>query len=283
MRRAFLLSLLVATLIAGCRPGEEKIQWAVRPKAYRSIVSLSPSATEVVASTSYTIPLVGRTAACDFPPQVSNAPIVAQVKPDYEKIKEANPGLVVYDASVYNEADIAQIEALGIDTFAFKAKTVDEYIAELRKLGTLLGSEMEVSTYIDKLEQGKKTPLDPKPKVALILPGKTGEHLIAGTSSFHADVVRQVGAEPVGPEADKYVSISMEALIKLNPDMIVMSGEKKDLDRFVADPRLRAMPAVAKGKVRSFLPSDLLTRMGYRVDQEMDKVYRSIMDMAGGN
>lgn len=278
-----MLSLLIAAIATGCRPGEEKIQWAVRPKTYRSVVSLSPSASEILGSTAFNIQFRGRTAACNFPPQVMTAPIVAQVKPDYEKVKEADPELVVYDASIYNEADIAQIEALGIDTFAFKAKTVDEFIAELRKLGTLLGNEMEVSTYIDKIEQAKKQPMEPRHRVALILPGKSGEHLIAGTGSFHADVVRQVGAEPVGPTADKYVSISMEALIKLNPDMIVMSGEEADLNRFVADPRLRALPAVAKGKVRSFLPADLLTRMGYRVEQEMDKVYRSIVDMAGAN
>lgn len=274
-----MLSLLVATLAAGCRPGEEKIQWAVRPKAYRSVVSLSPSATEVIASTAYSTQLVGRTAACDFPPQVSNAPVVAQVKPDYEKIKEANPGLVIYDASIYNDADIAQIEALGIDTFAFKAKTVDEYIAELRKMGALLGTEMEISTYTDKIQQEKKQPLDPKPRVAVILPGKTGDHLIAGTGSFHADVVRHSGGEPVGPDSDKYVPIGAEALMKLNPDMVITGG---DPNIFVRDPRLKSLPAIVKVKVRG-VEQELLTRMGYRVDKELGKMYRAISDMAGNN
>lgn len=279
MRRAFLLPLFAALLAAGCRPGEEKIQWAVRQKNYSSVASLSPSTTEIAASTSFSLKLVGRTAACDFPPSVSTAPVVAQVKPDYEKLKATGAGLVIYDASLYSAADIAQIEALGMDTFAFKANTVKDFEKELLKYGSLVGSEMEISTYVDKIAAEKKEPISPLPKVAIILPGKGGEHMIAGKNSFHADVVRQSGGEAVGPDSDKYVTIGAEALIKLNPDMIITAGKP---DTLIADPRLKSLPAIAKLKVRGVI-NEYMTRKGYRVDKELNMVHRAIMDMVGSN
>lgn len=283
MRRAFLLPLLAAVVAVGCRPGEEKIQWPVRSKSYSSVASLSPGTTEITASLNFSMRLVGRTAACDFPLGVtqgpSAAPIVAQVKPDYEKLKAQNPGLVIYDASLYNATDVAQIEALGFDTFAFKANNVEDYKKEILAYGGVVGSEMEASTYVDKITQAKKEPISPEARVAIILPGKGGEHMIAGKGSFHADVIRYAGGDAVGPDAEKYVPISAEALIKLNPDMIITSGSP---DALIADPRLKSLPAIAKLKVRG-VGSELMTRKGFRVDVELDRVHRAMMDMAGNN
>ncbi|MBC8063470.1 MAG: ABC transporter substrate-binding protein [Chlorobia bacterium] len=281
MHRAFVLSLFVAAVTIGCKPGAERIAFPVRPKHYQTVASLSPGSTEVLASMAYAVKLVGRTAACNYPPSAATAEVVAQVKPDYEKIKSLNPGLVVYDASIYNDQDIAQIKALGIDTFEFKADTVDQYSDEIRKLGALAGVEMEASTYADKMLQERKAAaaetLSTVPKVALILPGKSGEHYIAGIKSFHADVIRASGGEPVGPDVNRYVPINAEALIKLNPDMIVTAGEPNAL---TSDPRLKSLPAIAKLRVRG-IPQDLATRKGFRVEKEINMMHRSIMDMAG--
>jgi len=58
------LSLLAVTLVVGCKPAPEGVRFPIRPKMYRTVASLSPGTTEVVASLSYNIVLVGRTASC---------------------------------------------------------------------------------------------------------------------------------------------------------------------------------------------------------------------------
>jgi iron complex transport system substrate-binding protein len=283
MRRAFVLSLLTAIFVAGCKDSTERVAFPVREKRYVTVASLSPGSTEVVASLAYSLKLVGRTAACNFPAHAVTAPIVAQVKPDYEKLKAQNPSLVVFDGDLYNDQDKAQIKALGIDTFEFKAKTVDEYAREILKFGALTGIEMEASAFADKLTTERKAamsdPISPAPKVALILPGKNGQHLIAGTKGFQADVLRAAGGEPVGPDQDKYVPIDAEALLQLNPDMIITGGKPELL---MADPRLKSLPAVAKLKMRG-ISQDMVTRMGYRVDKEINMIHRALRDMAGSN
>ncbi len=279
MRRAFLLPFLALLFTAGCRPGEERVSWPAREKTYRTVASLSPSTTELVGSLAYGLQLVGRTASCDFPAAVSAAPVVAQVKPDYEKLKAANPSLVIYDKGLYSDSDIAQIKALGIDTFEFKGNTIADFTKEVMAFGSLIGAEMEASTYIDKIDAEKREPISPEARVAIIMPGKSGEHLIAGVNSFHADVVKNAGGVPVGPDSDKYVSISAEALIKLNPDMIITAGKP---DALMADPRLKSLSAIAKVKVRG-INSEYMTRRGYRVEKELNLMNRAIMDMAGNN
>ncbi len=282
MRRVCLLSLLLALVVGGCQPGQEEINFTPRPKTYSTVASLSPGSSEIVGSLAYAAKLVGRTAACNFPPNVKNAPVVAQVKPDYEKLKAASPGLVIYETSLYSEQDIAQIKALGADTFQFKAKTIKDFTKEIREFGKLMAVETEASNYADKIENEEKAALaaapSPPPTIALIMPGSGGEHYIAGTQSFQADVVRASGGKPVGPAQDRYVPINAEALIKLNPDIIITAGNPTPL---VDDPRLASLPAIAKVKVRG-INIDLATRMGFRVDQEINRLARAIADVQEG-
>jgi iron complex transport system substrate-binding protein len=287
MLRAVLLSISISIFMVGCNPGREVIKFPRRPKMYRSLASLSPGTSEIAGSIASNIKMVGRTAACNYPNYISNGPtavpVVAQVKPDYEKLKAQNPELVIYDADLYGPQDVAQLKALGIDLFEFNADTLEEFYDELLKFGAVTGIEMETSAYVDKIVQEQKSAqtLAPKPtpKIALILPGKGGEHYIAGTKNFHADVVRAAGGEPVGPEQDKYVPIDAETLIKLNPDMIITAGEP---DSLVNDPRLKSMSAVAKLKVRG-INQDLTTRKGYRVDKELKLMSTAILTMAEGS
>jgi ABC-type hemin transport system substrate-binding protein len=110
----------------------------------------------------------------------------------------------------------------------------------------------------------------------LLMAGAGGEHYIAGTEGFHADAIRAAGGEPVGPEQDRYVPIDAEALIKLNPDMILTAGSP---DAIVNDPRLKSMSAIAKLKVRG-IPQDFATRMGFRVDREINMMGRALAEMS---
>lgn len=228
----------------------------------------------------FNMKLVGRTAACDFPMQVASAPVVAQVKPDYEKLKAAQPGFIVFDDDLYSAQDIAQIKNLGVDTFEFKAKTVVDYTNELLKFGSLVGTEMEASAYVDKIMGERQASMDDPtntfPTVVLMMPGKGGEHYIAGTKSFHGDVVRSSGGKLLGPEAEKYVPIDAESLLKLNPDIIITVGKP---DSIANDPRLKSLKAIQKLKVRG-ITADLATRRGFRVEKEINMMHRAILDAA---
>src|SRR5437764_1359671 len=80
-----------------------------------------------------------------------------------------------------------------------------------------------VSDYVDNiyknLHEAKTAAGTPSQKVALIMPGGGSEHMIAGTDSFQADCLKQVGATPVGPKGKIFVNVNVEDLLKQDPDV----------------------------------------------------------------
>lgn len=283
MRRVVAL-LPLAVWLVGCQATAITEGGVKRDKVYSSIVSLSPSSTEILASHASRQAIKGRTAADNYPMNLKDIPVVASVKPDYEKIQTIKPDLVVYDASLYGQGDVDKIKALGAETFAFQANDIDGFVDELYRLGAMTASETNVSAYIDKILSARTTaqadPITPTPKVAVVLAGGGGgEHMVAGTKSFIADVVKASGGEPVGPASEKFEMANAETLVSANPDFIVVgvSSDKaqatSELKAIVSDPRLKAMKAIAKNDVLP-INQDVLVRRGNRVDRLIEAMHK---------
>lgn len=265
MRRLIALLLLLVLFLAGCGQ-PQTVGGKPRKTQIHTAISLSPSTTELIFGNVSSIRPVGRTAACNWPNAISQVEIVADVKPNYERIAQIKPDLLVYDASIYNEADIAKIKQLGLNTLEMNVHTVNDYIEFLYKLGAEIGAESVMSQNADKVYEKVKQNLGTaptvKPKMAILLPNGSAEYMIAGLKSFQADIVRNSGAEPVGPDADKFVTASVESLIQMDPDFILVPTGG---DTVLADPRLQSLKAV-KSKRVAVVDSDILLRAGYRVD-----------------
>ncbi len=260
----------------------------MRDKFYQSAVSLSPGTTELMASNVNLVPLKGRTAADDWPRQVSAIEVVASVKPNYERLAAIKPQLVVYDAALYSPEELAKIKSTtGGQLFGFKANSIDEFISELYELGSLTGSEANINSYVNRIhtEMGvsKAEPFNPVPKVAVILPGEGGRDYIAGTKGFVASAVVAAGGEPVGPEENKFVAVNPETLVGMNPDVIIASGTKQDMKGVLAlikNPRYQTLNAVKNGRVRA-IDEDVLVRRGGRVDILIRALRQSLKPSGG--
>lgn len=226
---------------------------------------MSPSTSEIVASYFLNTQILGRTSACDYPDTIKKIPVMGGVKPDYEAIARARPDLVLYDSTLYNESDIEKIKQLKIETYAFTAKSLDEYIEALYKLGSKLGGETDMSEYVDRIMNakiGNTSDSQVKRRVMIVL-GGPGEHMVAGTKSIQADMLRWAGFEPVGPDADKFVTVNVEKLLADKPDAIVVAGDGKYI---LEDPRLKSLEAVTKKRVAEISDQSLILRAGGRVD-----------------
>ena len=258
---AFLLPLLI---LAGCQT-EQPHGGTFRRKRILTVVSLSPSTSEIVASYFPGVKFMGRTAACDYPDTLKPVPIMGGVKPDYEAIARARPDAVLYDSAIYNESDIEKFKSLKIEAYAFSAKSLDEYIDSLYQLGSRLGAETEISEYVDRIMNakiGNTSDSQVKRRVMIVL-GGSGEHMVAGTKSLQADMLRWAGFEPVGPDADKFVTVNVESILADSPDAIVVAGDSKFI---LEDARLKGLTAVAKKRVAEVSDQSLILRAGGRVD-----------------
>lgn len=273
--RAALLILFAALLALGCNSNNGPVLGGkARPKVYSKVVSLSPSTSETYFAHQKYENLIGRTAACDWPYTMASVPIVAQVKPDYEKIAQLKPNMILYDKELYTDADIAKIKALGIETFEWDPKDLNQYRDQLINLTLLLGGETNTSLYLDKVyqqEESAKARYADSPEgkankqltMALIIPGANGQHMWDGVDSFQANCLRAVKVEPVGPAGNRFVPLDAEALIKADPDRIILAGE--NLNDFLNDARFASLKAVKNNGVLGIKPGVALRRGG-RVD-----------------
>jgi len=282
MRRALpFLFLLVFVFMTGCSQRQVKLER--RPKFYRSLVSLSPSTTEILCSDADANTIKGRTASCNFPPNMmANIPVVASVKPDYELIQQVKPDMIVYDKGLYSDQDIEKLKGTGAELFGLDATTVEDFVKQLYVLGSKLAWETRFNDYIMRIETEKRaiegTPYDPRPNVAIILPDASGNDLICGTDSFLADVVRITGGKLVGPKGSQFLPLSAENFVALDPDVIVTTHTKDSQVNpklIAADPRFKTIKAVKTSRIRA-LQADVLLRKGQRVD-DLIKAMRQVI------
>ena len=280
MRLALPPLLLFAVVLSGCAAKSQTIGGIPRSGKAPRVVSLGPGTTEIIATSLDARLLVGRGESDNFPANVSAVPVVASLKPDFEKIKGSGANFLVYDADLFNPDDVKRIEATGAESFAFKAHTVAGFEKELYELAGKLGNETNVSAYVDRIERERSLAEgdepSQRPKVAVVLDG--GKYL-AGTESFLADVVRIGGGTIVGPASDKFDAMSAEGLVSAAPDAIVLATTKaaaaKDVAALRADPRFATTPAIRKGRV-SAIDSDILLRRGSRVDKLIQSMHKII-------
>jgi iron complex transport system substrate-binding protein len=277
-RNLGILVLLGLFVTWACTPANDNnLGGKRRPFLYMNIVSLSPSTTELFTYVAHPVQLKGRTAACDYPSIVLGAPVVAGVKPDYEKIAEIKPDLVLVDDQLYSKSDMDKIRQLGAKVYDWNPATVDEYVKDFEDIAVLLGGETKVSVYLDKVraaeQQAEVTANGVHKTAALISPDPSGHELWCGVDSFQADEMKKAQLTPIGPSGANFVPLDAEKLIKADPDFLLLVG--KDFQAFVDDPRFKSLKALKANHV-VVIPEDVAYRRGVRVDTFISDVNHAV-------
>lgn len=263
------LALGLLTLLAGCGKPEQVVGGQTRPKPLSKVVSLSPSTTELVATSSGLAFLMARTASCDYPPVVLERPsVVRGTKPDYEAIAKIKPDLVVYDAALYGPDDVAKIKELGADVVAFNVTDFKSLERDLFALAQYYQGEIRASEYLDKVkaaeEEAQAQIKGKRPKVAVVMGGAGGGPIYAaGARSFQAWAVQAAGGQIVGPDSARFEPYSLETLLTEDPDVIVTDGDAAGI---LKNPQLQTIKAV-KNRLVAEVPSGVLLRAGGRIPE----------------
>jgi iron complex transport system substrate-binding protein len=276
MRKQLLGSVFIALfLLVGCK-GPTTFGGVPRTTIYRSVITLSPSTTELMALTG--IPIQGRTKACDFPKSVLEVDVVADLKPDYEKITSKKPDLILLDRDLYGPTEVEKLKQTGATVRVIGSDTVEGYIKEMYELGGILSGEVAINDYVIKLRKNVKASEGEKPAsrdltAIMVIPDSSGHHMIAGSKSFQADVIRIAGAKLIGPDSNKFESLNPEWTLSQNPDWIIVAG---DVNSFKSDPRFSNLSAVKNRKMFG-VEQDIALRRGMRVDKFIYGAHKMLM------
>ena len=273
-----LLGLLVV-LAVGCSKDRQE---PTAPPTAQRVISLTPSATEVVAALGSTGVLVGVDEYSEYPAEVKALPKVGSfTTPNLEAIVRLKPTLVIVDDIHANAA--AALHDAGITSVECKMHTLPDVKAALRIVGAKIGKTAEADAVVARIEAAveaatAKRPAK-RPRVMLIIDreaGGLGNLIAAGTGTYIDELLAVVGGENVLAGAGvKYPKISMEEVLRAQPEVILdMSyagrGEK-GLDPWKA----AEVPAVKTGHV-VLLADAFLIAPSPRVDAALAVLAKAI-------
>jgi iron complex transport system substrate-binding protein len=203
------------------------------------IVSTSPSITETLFALGLGDRVVGVSTYCRFPPQVAKLPKVGSfLKPDPELIAGLRPDLVIVH-EVGNGLD-RRLGSLRIPFIVVDRGTLASVYSSMRQIATAAGVPERAETLIGDVQRRlgavhRAGAARPKRRVLFIIgrrPGMLADLIAIGPGSYINELIQVAGGTNVMamPGQPEYPRISMETVLRLDPDVIVDTVDMGDTD-----------------------------------------------------
>ena len=275
-----LLGLGLLLLLPACRRAGTGVD-AGGPR----IVSLAPNLTEIVCAVGGRDLLVGRTTACNYPPEaLGDVPAIGGFGvPSMELLVAAAPTLIL-DVDLEDEALSQKFQALGLRRERIACRTLDDIPAAIRQIGELCERPAQADTLAAALEsdiarlrrQSAQTARRPTVYVEIWNDPMT----TVGRDTFLSELVALAGGQNIGDEtAREYFQASAEWVLSRNPDVILClyMSEHRAPGRLLSErPGWQRVAAVTHHAVCDGFNNDVLLRPGPRVIEGVEALRRCL-------
>lgn len=281
------LALLCLLCAAGCR---DRAAPAPAPAdthgPVRRVVTLTPSATELVAAVGAADLLVGVDRYSTHPPRARDLPKVGDfLHPSFEAIVALAPDLVIADDV---QAEVASgLAAAGIRTLRLPMHTIDDVLGGLAEVGRALQREDAARAVQAEIERalrsarGRARAADP-PRVLGVVDreaGGLGNLVAAGPGSYLDELLAVVGAtNALADYRVRYVKLSAEQILRARPEIILDLAPAASPATVRQDwNRLPELPAVQHGRVHA-LQDGIYLAPGPRIGQAIERLSAIVHD-----
>jgi len=226
MRRLFNFLFLLAALCFAACSGEKR-------SAPGGVISLSPALTELICQLGREDRLAARSTACDWPESVKSLPTAGNfAEPELERILAMKPALVVSNMFV-NPKDADALRRAGIVVELHPCDSFADYRAWVDRMGRLLDCPDEAEAELKRADariaefEAALRHAGRKPLRALYVIWDS-PLLTAGADTLPDALGRLAGLENIVKTEKDYPSISLEFVLKEDPDVIVWFAHGKD-------------------------------------------------------
>jgi iron complex transport system substrate-binding protein len=255
----------------------------IAPARIERIVSLAPSVTETLFALGLEQRLFGVTDFCDFPPEARRKRRVGGgVNPSIESIVAERPDLVIVARSFNRRETVESLERLGIAVYATHAATVEQVLESIGRLADALerrerGEEL-VATLRMRMAELKWRLEGREPRRVLFV--VWADPLVSiGPKTFLADALRCAGAESVVLVEQEWPRLSMEEVVRLQPEYLVFAESHSEpaearARELAARPGWRALEAVRRQRITVI--SDAVNRPGPRLVDAIEQLARQL-------
>ncbi len=240
----------------------------------QKIVSLTPALTEILFGLKCGPRVTGVTDSCDYPPEVKDRPNVGcWFDPDLQELSALEPDLVIGLETAHLQLK-PELESKGIPLLLVNPTTVDGTIADMERIGEILGTQNTAQSLVahlrSRLAKVGATVRDIGPEDRLsacrILDLEDGLLHVAGPQSFQYDIITRAGGRNItGSIGEAYPKISFARLLEWDPQVIFNCGfDINNTAGFTERPAWKSLQAVKSGRVFTF-DCGLTCRTGPRI------------------
>ena len=285
-RVPFVLTILALLVFAsaGCKPADRRAS-APLPAGPVRVVSLTPSITEIICAIGAGEQLVGRTSACDYPPDVlAKVPVVGEFGiPSLERVLAVKPDIVLF-GDMADESMVRKLDRVGLRQARIQCTRLDDIPAAIAAVGRDVHCEARADALAADLQRrirearDKAVPIAQRPRVLILI--WNDPLTAAGRNGFLSDLVALAGGHNVGDTIDRdYFQVSSEWVIAQDPDIVFcffMANEKSVRQTVLKQAGWAGVKAVKTGRVYDGFDNNLVLRPGPRLLEGMESIRRCI-------
>lgn len=252
-----------------------------------TIVSLSPSITEILFALELDNEVVGVSEACDYPPEVNELlekdeieiagpyaqPLVSEV------IVDIDPDIVISAAGTPMDS-INELEDIGVTFVGVESEDIAGVLETIELIGEITDTTEEaqeitgeMESEIDKITEITDTiPGENKPKVYY----EIWELWTFGPETFGHEMIEKAGGVNVAEnEGDKYPMLKEEILLEKNPEIFITGTDVRPSTGSVEND-YPGIKAVEKDQVYLLEDEirDIVSRPGPRITEAMKEMVK---------
>jgi len=204
-------------------------------KDMRIVVS-GGSITEIIYALGEQDKIVGVDSTSIYPIEAKQKAQVGYVRRiGSEGVLSLQPTLLLGEADTGPPKVLAQLQQVGLANYIFTKE--DNYLgieAKIRKVASLLGVPEKGEELVSEVVRDREvlnfvlTQKQSSPKVLFILSMRSGQPIVAGQETSANDIITAVQATNVAYQLQGWKAISTEAILEMNPDVILMMSRHGD-------------------------------------------------------
>lgn len=206
----------------------------------KRIISLSPSITEIIYALGGFDRIVGVSQYTDYPPVASSLPSVGGwINPSMEAILKLKPDLVIIledQRKIFGD----KLTRLGVNLLSVDSNpSIDHITQSIIQIGNAIGKndraaelKHEIDAEIRKIKSITRGVADKK--VLCVIgkdPGTLDDIYVIGNSSYINEIITLAGGKNVIENKRLSVKISKEAILSLDPDIIIEVNHDRSLKK----------------------------------------------------
>jgi iron complex transport system substrate-binding protein len=245
--------------------------------APQRIVSIAPSATEIVFALGAGDRIVAVDDFSDFPAAARALPKVGGTRTSPERIVAHRPDLIL----AVTQGNLAPgLEAQGQNVIVFDAGDIEGVYKNIQLVGRILGRDAEAGALVGRMRArieavaAKAKGISPKPRVLHEVDATDPTRIfVAGPNNFIDSMITTAGGVNVAATGDKkFPQLSVEEIVRADPQVIVLGDAKYGMtpEKVKARTGWAGIDAVRSGRILAIDP-DIVSRPGPRLADAVEE------------